>query len=77
MITDYGGGVTMSVGPGSVATPGIVPAFAVAAEQYAGLWEAQGIDEAQQVVLAEQVLAESAATQCPDQSERVTESFGG
>lgn len=37
LFTDYGGGVTMYVGPGSVATPGIVPAFAVAAEQYAGL----------------------------------------
>jgi gamma-glutamyltranspeptidase / glutathione hydrolase len=35
--TDYGGGVTMYVGPGSVATPGIVPAFAVAAERYAVL----------------------------------------
>jgi gamma-glutamyltranspeptidase / glutathione hydrolase len=37
VVTDYGGGVTMLVGPGSVATPGIVPAFAVAAERYAGL----------------------------------------
>jgi gamma-glutamyltranspeptidase / glutathione hydrolase len=37
VVTDYGGGVTMSVGPGSVATPGIVPAFAMAAERYAAL----------------------------------------
>jgi gamma-glutamyltranspeptidase/glutathione hydrolase len=37
LVTDYGGGVTMYVGPGSVATPGIVPAFAVAAERYARL----------------------------------------
>jgi gamma-glutamyltranspeptidase/glutathione hydrolase len=37
VVTDYGGGVTMSVGGGSVATPGIVPAFAVAAERYAAL----------------------------------------
>src|SRR6478735_7087043 len=37
LVTDYGGGVTMHVGPGSVATPGIVPAFAVAAERYATL----------------------------------------
>ena len=37
LVTDYGGGVTMFVGPGSVATPGIVPAFAVAAERYAAL----------------------------------------
>jgi gamma-glutamyltranspeptidase / glutathione hydrolase len=37
LVTDYGGGVTMLVGPGSVATPGIVPAFAVAAERYAVL----------------------------------------
>jgi gamma-glutamyltranspeptidase/glutathione hydrolase len=37
VVTDYGGGVTRSVGPGSVATPGIVPAFAVAAERYAAL----------------------------------------
>lgn len=37
LVTDYGGGVTMLVGPGSIATPGIVPAFAVAAERYAGL----------------------------------------
>jgi gamma-glutamyltranspeptidase/glutathione hydrolase len=35
--SDYGGGVTMLVGPGSVATPGIVPAFAAAAERYAAL----------------------------------------
>lgn len=37
LVTDYGGGVTMYVGPGSVATPGIVPAFALAAERYADL----------------------------------------
>jgi gamma-glutamyltranspeptidase / glutathione hydrolase len=37
LVTDYGGGVTMSVGPGSVATPGIVPSFAAAAERYAAL----------------------------------------
>lgn len=37
LFTDYGGGVTMFVGAGSVATPGIVPAFAVAAERYARL----------------------------------------
>ena len=37
LVTDYGGGVTMFVGAGSVATPGIVPAFAVAAERYARL----------------------------------------
>jgi gamma-glutamyltranspeptidase/glutathione hydrolase len=37
LVTDYGGGVTMLVGPGSVATPGIVPAFAVAAERHAVL----------------------------------------
>ena len=37
LVTDYGGGVTMWVGPGSVATPGIVPAFAAAAERYAAL----------------------------------------
>jgi gamma-glutamyltranspeptidase/glutathione hydrolase len=35
--TDYGGGVTMHAGHGSVATPGIIPAFAVAAERYAAL----------------------------------------
>jgi gamma-glutamyltranspeptidase / glutathione hydrolase len=35
--TDYGGGVTMMAGHGSVATPGIVPAFAVAADRYAAL----------------------------------------
>lgn len=37
LVTDYGGGVTMLVGPGSVATPGIVPAFGLAAERYAAL----------------------------------------
>lgn len=37
VITDYGGGVTMLVGPGSVATPGIVPAFALTAEQHGDL----------------------------------------
>ena len=35
--TTYGGGVTMYAGAGSVATPGIVPAFAVAHEQHARL----------------------------------------
>ena len=35
--TDYGGGVTMMAGHGSVATPGIIPAFAVAAERFAAL----------------------------------------
>ena len=40
VVTDYGGGVTMLVGAGSVATPGIVPAFALAAQRYGGLpWE--------------------------------------
>ena len=40
LVTDYGGGVTMLVGPGSVATPGIVPAFAAAAGRFAALpWE--------------------------------------
>src|SRR5262249_30301488 len=40
LVTDYGGGVTMLVGAGSVATPGIVPAFALAAERYGGLaWQ--------------------------------------
>jgi gamma-glutamyltranspeptidase/glutathione hydrolase len=37
LVTDYGGGVTMWVGAGSVATPGIVPAFGAAAERYAAL----------------------------------------
>ena len=37
VVTDYGGGLTMHAGHGSVATPGIVPAFAVAAEKYAAL----------------------------------------
>lgn len=35
--TPYGGGVTLFAGHGSVATPGIVPAFAVAHERYANL----------------------------------------
>ena len=35
--TDYGGGVTMMAGHGSVATPGIIPAFAVATERFAAL----------------------------------------
>lgn len=35
--TRYGGGVTMYVGPGSVATPGAVPALALAHEQHARL----------------------------------------
>ena len=37
LTTGYGGGVTMHVGAGSVATPGTVPAFAAAAERYAAL----------------------------------------
>ena len=32
--TEYGGGVTMTIGPGSVATPGTIAAFAVAHEQW-------------------------------------------
>ena len=37
VVTDYGGGLTMLAGHGSVATPGIIPAFAVATERYAAL----------------------------------------
>ncbi len=37
VVTPYGGGVTMYAGHGSVATPGIVPAFALAHERYARL----------------------------------------
>ncbi|MEZ5095457.1 MAG: gamma-glutamyltransferase [Nocardioides sp.] len=37
VVTTYGGGVTMYAGHGSVATPGIVPAFGVAHERYARL----------------------------------------
>lgn len=37
VVTTYGGGVTMYAGHGSVATPGIVPAFARAHELYARL----------------------------------------
>ncbi|MGD9958885.1 gamma-glutamyltransferase [Nocardioides sp.] len=37
VVTTYGGGVTMHAGHGSVATPGIVPAFDVAHERFARL----------------------------------------
>jgi gamma-glutamyltranspeptidase/glutathione hydrolase len=37
VVTTYGGGVTMFAGHGSVATPGIVPAFAQAHDRYARL----------------------------------------
>ncbi len=37
VVTGYGGGLTMLAGHGSVATPGIIPSFAVAAERYAAL----------------------------------------
>src|SRR5687768_2418383 len=37
VVTTYGGGVTMHAGHGSVATPGIVPAFAMAHDGYARL----------------------------------------
>lgn len=37
VVTTYGGGVTMHAGPGSVATPGIVPAFGLAHERFARL----------------------------------------
>jgi gamma-glutamyltranspeptidase/glutathione hydrolase len=37
VVTPYGGGLTMYAGHGSVATPGIVPAFAVARDRYARL----------------------------------------
>lgn len=40
VVTQYGGGVTMHAGAGSVATPGIVPAFARAHEDHARLpWD--------------------------------------
>jgi gamma-glutamyltranspeptidase/glutathione hydrolase len=48
LVSDYGGGVTMFVGPGSVATPGIVHAFAVAAERYGALPWARLIEPAVQ-----------------------------
>ena len=35
--TDYGGGVVLHAGPGSVATPGTIAAFGVAAERFARL----------------------------------------
>ncbi len=37
VVTTYGGGVTMHAGHGSVATPGIVPALAIAHERFARL----------------------------------------
>ena len=37
VVTEYGGGVTMHAGHGSVATPGIIPAFAVSAGRFAAL----------------------------------------
>ncbi len=37
VVTTYGGGVTMYAGHGSVATPGIVPAFGTAHDRYARL----------------------------------------
>lgn len=37
IVTSYGGGVTMHAGPGSVATPGIVPACALVHEHHARL----------------------------------------
>jgi gamma-glutamyltranspeptidase/glutathione hydrolase len=37
VVTDYGGGLTMHAGHGSVAIPGIVPSFAVATERFAQL----------------------------------------
>jgi gamma-glutamyltranspeptidase/glutathione hydrolase len=37
VVTPYGGGVTMYAGHGSVATPGIVPAFSLAHERYGRL----------------------------------------
>jgi gamma-glutamyltranspeptidase/glutathione hydrolase len=37
VVTDYGGGLTMHAGHGSVATPGIVPSFAVATDRFANL----------------------------------------
>jgi len=48
VVTDYGGGVTMLVGPGSVATPGIVPAFALAAERHGDLPWARLVEPAAQ-----------------------------
>lgn len=34
LTTEYGGGITMTIGPGTVATPGTVAAFALAHEQW-------------------------------------------
>ncbi len=37
IVTEYGGGVTLYAGPGSVATPGVVPAFALASQRHGAL----------------------------------------
>lgn len=41
VVTSYGGGVTMYAGHGSVATPGVVPAFAVANQRFGRMTWAQ------------------------------------
>ncbi|MGH3345922.1 MAG: gamma-glutamyltransferase, partial [Nocardioides sp.] len=50
VVTSYGGGVTMHAGPGSVATPGIVPAFGVVHEHFARLDWGRLIRPAQRAV---------------------------
>jgi gamma-glutamyltranspeptidase/glutathione hydrolase len=50
VVTTYGGGVTMHAGAGSVATPGIVPAFGLVHERFARLDWGRLIDPATRAV---------------------------
>jgi len=50
VVTSYGGGVTMHAGPGSVATPGVVPAFGLVHDRHARLDWGRLIRPAQRAV---------------------------
>ncbi len=50
VVTAYGGGVTMYAGPGSVATPGVVPAFGLVHDRHARLDWGRLIRPAQRAV---------------------------
>ena len=61
LVTEYGGGVTMHAGAGSVATPGVVPAFGVLHEHHARLEWARLIEPARHAVTEGYPMSHAAA----------------
>ncbi len=61
LVTEYGGGVTMHAGAGSVATPGIVPALGLLHERHARLQWARLIEPARHAVTEGYPMSHAAA----------------